>query len=393
MLLRIIFFLLFLLVAPHLFLLWRFRTSLTRGQRLLLSLPNALLIAGSLLLSFFQTYSPANAQLTGLFLVLFIGWTGAELFLSLFCLLSLAFKKIPIIEKMILRLGFAVFVAVILIATYGHFRGMSRLQVVHEDLYFQDLPAGFDGYRMAVFSDFHLGTYGTSNAMPRKVVETILAQKPQVILFLGDLVNYRTQETEPAFAELQRLKAPDGVFSVMGNHDYQMHVRWDSPRRQYASIEQLKETERRAGWTLLCNENRIITHGGDSMAILGVENDGKPPFPELGDLSAAQSGLSDTLANGQPLFKVLLSHDPSHWRRKVLPQTDIQLTLSGHTHATQFQIGRFSPARWVYPEWGGLYREGSRQLYVSKGIGGALLPFRFGAWPDINILTLHKTQE
>ena len=134
---------------------------------------------------------------------------------------------------------------------------------------------------------------------------------------------------------------------------------------------------------LLMNENRIIHNGCDSIALIGVENDGLPPFPERGDLMKAQKGLPDGI------FKILMSHDPTHWHRKVLPDTDIDLTLSGHTHAMQLKIGNFSPSMFVYPEWGGLYTDGARLLYVSTGTGGNIA-FRWGAWPEIDVITLKK---
>ena len=135
------------------------------------------------------------------------------------------------------------------------------------------------------------------------------------------------------------------------------------------------------GWQLLLNENKIVKRGNDSIAVIGVENDGKPPFPALGDLSKSTRGT-------EGMFKLLLSHDPSHWRRKVLPETDIQLMLAGHTHAMQFRLGCFSPSAWIYPEWGGLYTEDGRGLHVNVGLGSVMIPYRFGAWPEITIITL-----
>ena len=145
-------------------------------------------------------------------------------------------------------------------------------------------------------------------------------------------------------------------------------------------------------WDLLLNEHRIIRQGRDSIALVGVENDGKPPFPERGDLKKALAGIPGYGQGNDSthMFKVLLSHDPTHWRRKVLPQTDIQLTLSGHTHGMQFMLFGWSPSKFFYPEWKYMYHEGERGLYVSLGIGGALIPFRFGAWPEINVITLHN---
>ena len=136
------------------------------------------------------------------------------------------------------------------------------------------------------------------------------------------------------------------------------------------------------GWRLLLNDNYILRRGNDSIAIVGVENDGNPPFPALGDLPKAQRGLQNSC------FRILLSHDPTHWRRRVLPETRTPLMLAGHTHGMQLKIGSFSPSEWFYPEWGGPYYEGERALYVSLGAGEVLLPFRIGAWPEINLITL-----
>jgi len=145
----------------------------------------------------------------------------------------------------------------------------------------------------------------------------------------------------------------------------------------------LKRRKAEMGWRLLLNDNQIVRRGNDSIAIVGVENDGKPPFPALGDLPRATRGT-------EGMFKLLLSHDPSHWRRRVLPETDIQLMLSGHTHAMQFRLGNFSPSAWIYPEWGGLYTEGAQSLYVNTGLGSVMIPYRFGAWPEISVITLSR---
>ena len=165
-----------------------------------------------------------------------------------------------------------------------------------------------------------------------------------------------------------------------------MYIKYDNEQEREADVEEIHRKERSYGWNLLLNENRVIRHGRDSIAIVGVENDGLPPWPSLGDLPKATEGLR------KGTFCVLLSHDPTHWRRSVVPDTDIQLTLSGHTHAGQFKVMGWSPVSLKYDEWSGAYCEGTQILNISDGIGAVLFPFRFGAWPEINVITLKKRQ-
>ncbi|MDD6892061.1 MAG: metallophosphoesterase, partial [Bacteroidales bacterium] len=202
--------------------------------------------------------------------------------------------------------------------------------------------------------------------------------------FTGDLVNSRATELAPFLTALSQLQAPDGVYSVLGNHDYGTYARWSSPREQAANLDTLKRLERQLGWRLLLNEHHCLHRGSDSIVVAGVENSGRPPFPDRGDLRRALQGT-----NGR--FRILLSHDPTHWRREVLPRTDVQLTLSGHTHDMQVSLFGFSVSRWIYPEHRGLYLEGGRALYVNIGLGYVLFPLRLGAWPEITVITLRTT--
>ena len=203
------------------------------------------------------------------------------------------------------------------------------------------------------------------------------------MVFTGDLVNMTPDEIDPFMNVLSCFKAKDGIFSVMGNHDYCSYIKYDSPDQAKRNIYDLQQRQKEMGWDLLLNENRIIRRNNDSIAIIGVENDGRPPFPSFADIGKAISGLSDKT------YKVLLSHDPTHWRREILPNTDIDLTLSGHTHSMQFRIKRFSPSMWAYDEWGGRYIDDKRNLYVNSGTGSNVA-FRLGAWPEITLLTLKK---
>ena len=236
-----------------------------------------------------------------------------------------------------------------------------------------------------VFSDLHIGTMRDGHEDDVKtIVNLINDQQADAIVFTGDLVNHQSAELDGFRRELNRLHAPDGVYAVMGNHDYSMYLHYPTEAEREADVMELQRRIRDYGWTLLLNDHRIIRRGTDSLVIAGVENDGRPPFPALGDLPKTMKGLK------RNCFTVLLSHDPTHWRRNILPQTAIQLTLSGHTHAGQFKAFGWSPVAHVYREWSGAYSEGNQLLNVSDGIGAVMFPFRFGAWPEINVITLQK---
>lgn len=268
-------------------------------------------------------------------------------------------------------------------AVYGTFYGWKRLTVTRKTLVFNDLPERFDGYRAVHISDLHVGTYGRDPRFLRRLVDEVNALDADAILFTGDLVNSDAAELDPFRDELSRLRARDGVYAVLGNHDYCLYRRYDRANGAAENLRQLLATECQMGWQPLVNEHRTIRRGADSIVIAGVENSGRGPFPRRADLKRALQGV-DRCA-----FTILLSHDPSHWRQEILSACSAQLTLSGHTHAMHLSICGYSPSRWLYPEWGGLYSEGKRQLYVSTGVGGTL-PFRLGAWPTVDVLTLRR---
>ena len=267
---------------------------------------------------------------------------------------------------------------------YGALWGKEDFRVRQVTFTSPDLPAAFDGYRLLQLSDIHIGSWGDDDAAIRRAVRLCNDQRPDAIVFTGDLVNSRATELAPFLTALSQLQAPDGVYSVLGNHDYGTYARWSSPREQAANLDTLKRLERQLGWRLLLNEHHCLHRGSDSIVVVGVENSGRPPFPDRGDLRRALQGT-----NGR--FRILLSHDPTHWRREVLPRTDVQLTLSGHTHDMQVSLFGFSVSRWIYPEHRGLYLEGGRALYVNIGLGYVLFPLRLGAWPEITVITLRTT--
>ena len=274
---------------------------------------------------------------------------------------------------------------------YGFFFGWRRIVVRKAVCESELLPPSFDGYRILQLSDLHIGTFLKNKSFIRKLVNVVNEQHADLIVFTGDLVNVRADEVRPFVSDLSKMVSKDGVLSVMGNHDYCEYGQDHSEEYKKRNQNVLHYFERKMGWRLLDNEHvtigRLRRANGEniseSIAVIGVENISKPPFPDYGNLAVAMGELP------KGMFKVLLSHDPSHWRRGVLHKTDIALTLSGHTHAGQLKIGKFSPSKWAYNEWGGKYTEGNSMLYVSTGVGGTV-PFRFGAWPEINIITLKR---
>ena len=273
---------------------------------------------------------------------------------------------------------------------YGFIFGWRRIVVRTATCRSTLLPDDFNGYRIVHLSDLHIGTFLRNPAFIDSLADAVNGQHPDMVVFTGDLVNVSAIELLPFRKTLSAISAPDGVYSVMGNHDYCMYAQ-DCTHRVHGRSITVAERDRmllqymedKMGWRMLMNENVVIKRGKSSIAVVGVENIGKPPFKSFGNLAKALTGLPEGM------FKILLSHDPTHWRCGVLNKTDIALTLSGHTHAGQVRLGRFSPAKWAYNEWGGSYVEGNSMLHVSPGIGGTV-PFRFGAWPEINVVVLKK---
>ena len=260
-----------------------------------------------------------------------------------------------------------------------------RTQVREVEIEVPGLPAAFDGYRIAQISDLHTGTYGTDTAFVAKVVDDVNALRPDVIFFTGDIVNRHTEELPPFVAPLSRLSAPGGVYSILGNHDYGDYSSWPSAKAKEDNMTLLYDLQRAMGWRLLRNEHTWLRAGGDSIALVGVENVGDPPFKCYGSLATA-------FPAGDSITSILLTHNPAHWVDSVAPAGlyPADLTLSGHTHAMQIEILGMSPAAFRYPTWGGLYKsdDGRRQLYVNIGLGTVGIPMRLGATPEITLITL-----
>ena len=295
--------------------------------------------------------------------------------LKFFSQLAIAFTVIPAI-------GFI----------YGIVRGAYKYKIHKVNISFPNLPDEFIGFKIVQLSDIHCGSF--MNADPLiKAFNLSLEQKPDVILFTGDLVNNEAAETKPYIEAFKMLKAPFGVYSCLGNHDYGDYKVWESSEAKKENLSNLKNIHAECGWRLLMNENVSIEKNGQKIALLGVENwGGNLRFPKYGKLDHAHAGTES-----YP-FKILLSHDPSHWDYQVLKESkynDIDLTLSGHTHGMQFGIEipgfKWSPVQYIYKNWAGLYKKGSQYLYVNRGLGFLGYPGRLGIWPEITVIELQKT--
>lgn len=265
---------------------------------------------------------------------------------------------------------------------FGFIEGWKRLELKHITFTSPDLPPYFDGYRLVQITDFHLGSFPPGNDFVQKVVDAANNEEPDMILFTGDLVNNQASEVEPYLDTLGQLHASDGIYSIWGNHDYCEYGNNHSIGALKRNRRMLYGYQESLGWHQLMNEHHVVSHGMASIAVIGVENPGQPPFTNRSNLKKAMKGLNPDM------FKILLSHDPHHWRREVVGKK-IQLTLAGHTHAGQLKIGKWTPARMAFKEWGGAYRIGEQMLYVSSGIGGSF-PFRLGAWPELTVITLKR---
>ncbi|MFS4416367.1 metallophosphoesterase [Maribacter sp. 2307ULW6-5] len=274
---------------------------------------------------------------------------------------------------------------------YGMYRGKYNFKVLSYELTFPDLPDAFNGYRLVQISDVHSGSFDNREKIAY-AVNLINEQKADVLLFTGDMVNNKAEEMLPWKALFATLEAKDGKFSVLGNHDYGDYIPWDTLEAKKANLEQLKQIQADMGFDLLLNEHRYLERGGDRIALIGVENWGKGGFIKVGDLGAATSQIDP----GD--FKILMSHDPSHWEEKVLPDAQhYHLTLSGHTHGMQFGIEipgwiKWSPVKWRYKQWAGIYEQKGEYLNVNRGFGFLGYPGRVGIWPEITVITLKKPQ-
>ena len=269
---------------------------------------------------------------------------------------------------------------------YG-FSNKYRYQLRRIQLAFEKLPASFKGLKVVHISDIHSGSFTNKNAV-RKGVEKIIKEKADLILFTGDLVNDRSTEMDNFIDIFKEVKAPMGVYSILGNHDYGDYTRWNTPEEKIANMERLKQVHAKLGWRLMLDENAQLERNGEKISLIGVENiSGKSGFRSYGNLSKAYRGVDESH------FKILMSHDPSHWDGEVRKNyPGIDLMLSGHTHGFQFGVEipgfKWSPVQYVYKQWAGHYIEGNQQLYINRGFGFLAYPGRVGILPEITVIEL-----
>lgn len=272
---------------------------------------------------------------------------------------------------------------------YGMYRGKYNFKVLKYTLTFEDLPDAFDGYKLTQISDVHSGSFDNKDKVSY-AIDLINAQKSDVILFTGDMVNNETKEMLPYVDIFKKLKAKDGMYSVLGNHDYGDYLRWESEEAKAQNLEDLKNVQKQIGFDLLLNESRYIEKNGEKIALIGVENWGAGGFKKAGDLKKASRNID------AKDFKILLSHDPSHWEKQVISDDyHYHLTLSGHTHGMQFGIEipgwfKWSPVKWRYKYWAGIYKELGQYINVNRGFGYLGFPGRVGIWPEITVIELKK---
>jgi predicted MPP superfamily phosphohydrolase len=271
---------------------------------------------------------------------------------------------------------------------YAIFRSLYRFKVHHHKVKLQQLPESFNGLRIVHISDTHLGSFNARYHIFDRAVKLINHLQPDFIFFTGDLVNNFASELKDWDTTFKQLSAKRGKYAVLGNHDYGDYHQWESPAAKQVNFEAIKNFHKDIGFRLLLNEAAIVESNNESIAIVGVENWGNPPFKQYGNLQKALAQVNDIP------FKILLSHDPTHWPIEVVKHTNITLTLAGHTHGMQAGISlgnrKWSPIKYKYKHWAGLYHEGGQYLYVNRGLGWLGFPGRLGMRPEITLIELLK---
>jgi predicted MPP superfamily phosphohydrolase len=336
-----------------------------------------------------------------------MGWVLTQIFMVLFFLVddlrrgafwtmgqaaSIAGAKFMNTENGIPRSTFLSWMGVGLSSTlffsllYG-FGNKYNYKVIKKKIVLKGLPSSFKGFKIIHISDIHSGSLKDKAAV-LKGIALIEKQNADIVLFTGDLVNDRATEMQDWMNVFGKIKAPHGVFSTLGNHDYGDYVKWDTVEEKKQNLEALKKVHHDLGWRLLMNENTSIEKSGESIKIVGIENwSAKARFPKYGKMDLAMQGISEQEV------AILLSHDPSHWEAEVIPKySNVQLTLSGHTHGMQFGLEnpyfKWSPVQWVYKQWAGIYDNKNQQLYVNRGFGFLGYPGRVGILPEITLIEL-----
>ena len=386
MIARIFLILILLIVLPDLFIHKHYllrRKGYTTLKRVLYWIPAVVMLVSTCLLAAEKNFAPERTEWLFVYLLL-LGIIVIPKAIFAIC----SFVGLVICRILHKRHNWGILLGLVLafftvyIVLYGSFIGNRRLTVKQVDLSFQSLPRSFDGYSIALFSDVHVGSFLDDTSFLERVVSTINDLQADAIVFAGDLQNMLPTELDGMQSVLSELKAKDGVFSILGNHDYSTYIKADSTTMAL-NESLLRSKGRSMGWKLLVNEHQVLRRGADSIVIAGMENAGTNPSTRWGDVEKTLAGTD------KDCFAIMLQHDPIVWHDMILAQCQAQLTMSGHTHGGQFKLFGWSPVSWKYPEPAGLYWEGDRALYVTTGISG-FVPFRFGVTPEIVVITLHS---
>ena len=297
--------------------------------------------------------------------------------------------QFPDRRKFIAQIALAMGTVPLTSLLYGMYKGRYNYRVLKYTLEYDSLPDSFDGFQITQISDLHCGSFDNFEKVAYGM-DLISQQKSDLLLFTGDMVNNKASEAQPWVDIISKIEAPYGKFSVLGNHDYGDYSDWESEAEKQKNLEEMYQIHKDMGFDLLLNESRYIEKNGEKLALVGVENWGAGRFKKAGDLEKSISKIQSED------FKILLSHDPSHWEAEVLPHSNpFHLTLSGHTHGFQFGIEipgwiKWSPIQWQYKQWAGIYEEKEQKLNVNRGFGYLAYPGRVGIWPEITVITLKK---
>jgi predicted MPP superfamily phosphohydrolase len=364
-----------------------------------------LIVVGLMIYSFYQptpngSLTGFRAYMIGFFLSLMalklsiiVMMFGEDIFRALVFtyrkLFTSSVDNLPSRRKFISTIALGLGAIPFLSLLYGMFRGKYNFKVLSYELEFDNLPEEFDGYTITQLSDIHSGSFDNEEKI-KYAVDLVNEQASDTILFTGDLVNNLADEMKPWTPIFSQLKAKDGVYSILGNHDYGDYYDFKTKKDKQENFEHLVKVHSDLGWDLLRNERREITKGESKLHLIGVENWGKGGFKKAGDFEKAAEGLD------AKDFKILMSHDPSHWDEEIKQhEKDVQLTLSGHTHGMQFGIEipgwfKWSPVQYRYEQWAGLYKNAKRFINVNRGFGYLAYPGRVGIWPEVTVLKLKR---
>ena len=387
MIARIVIYIILIIVLSDLYIdmhYFRKRYPLAWWQRLLWWLPCISMVIYTCAMASIRDFAPNNLTWLNTYMFLLGLLVGPKAIFALISFLGSIIRKYIIHTNRNWGHYLGILLACFAVGSfiYGLTYGVSNIQVKHVDLYFKDLPKSFDGYRIVHVSDLHLGTFnGWRSKILKAEMDSIVKQKANLICFTGDLQNIRPEEVEK-MASLIR-QPMKGTISVLGNHDYTEYIKGDTKEKAAEEARLIKAEEKILKWTLLRNQNTEITSPAkESIYVCGTENDGRPPFPNYSNYRKAMQGI------GPNSFVIMLQHDPSAWKRSILPKTTAQLTLSGHTHGGQMQIFGWRPTSIRQQEDYGLYEQNGRYLYITAGLGG-LVPFRLNMPNEIAVITLH----